>query len=204
MDLPDDDPKAFSSFVRWLYTGKVEQDPDPIPLAQAWILGDKLGCRAFSDRALLEILEYHQGSSLKATTIQFAYINTPEGSKLRKWVLDEFLFTVRRGLWGEFDDAAIKALSELDDWGLDLTKALVSSRFDHPLNPNKNPELYMEALDGGVARSLLRLISSASISESRTRSLERSNSIGSDYRGRSISRTYSISSFRSRTGDDSF
>ena len=156
LNLPEDDPKAFSSFVRWMYSGKVDPDPDAIQLAQAWVLGDKLGCLPFSDKALLELFDFHQGFPLSPDTIQFAYEKSVAGSMLRKWALAEFLHFTRVDYCEILDDSVVKALTELDDWGRDLTRALIVLGPDNPLRPYEYPSLYMQVLDDGTAKSLQR------------------------------------------------
>ena len=154
--LHEDDPRAFSSLIRWMYTGKVEPDPDATHLAQDWVLGDKLGCLAFSDKALLELFEFHQGIPIKAASILFAYEKSVAGSKLRKWALDEFLYFTRFDCREVLNYSAFKTLTEMDDWGRDLTQALLVLGSDKPLRPYDNPDPYMQVLDGGMARALLR------------------------------------------------
>ncbi len=204
MNLPDDDPRAFSSFIRWLYTGIVEPDPDAISLAQAWVLGKKLECSAFSDKALLEMIDYHHPFlvQIKPSSIQFAYKNSRNGSKLRMWALDEFLYSIKLGWDIEFEDTEIKDLMELDDWGIDLMKALTRVGSARAESPMKNPELYMEVLDHRTARSLQRRTSFTSSLRSPARSSRHSTPLlsRSSSWARSLLRsTFPTSRSRSRT-----
>lgn len=220
MNLPDDDPKAFSSFIRWLYTGNVEQDPDTIPLAQAWMLGKKLECPAFSDKALLEMIEYHGKDRVyfKPSIIQLAYKNSPTGSKLRKWALDEFVWAAHIDVCHNFEDSDTNDLMELDGWGVDLMRALIRLGSDCPKAPRAQPDSYMEVFGPRMARSMQRRSSSTSSrgsrgtqrvenppvsrSRGRTRSLQRSTSPALRYGSRTGSLRRSISPtsrHRSRT-----
>lgn len=188
MNLPDDDPKAFSSFIRWLYTGNVEHDPDTLPLAQAWMLAKKLECSAFSDKALLKMIEYHgkDRAYLKPSTIQFAYKNSPEGSKLRNWALDKFLWATRIDACHNFKDSDMKDLMELDGWGVDLMRAMKRLGSDYPTSPRAQPDVYMEVFDPRMARSMQRRSSSAFSRGTRDRSWQRS--ISPTSRGGSLNR----------------
>ena len=154
INLPHDDPKAVGSFVRWMYTGKVGQESEISALSQAWILGGKFGCPAFSDKALLELLDYHRDSRIQVDTIRFAYQNAPKGSKLRKWARDQFLYSVEWHIWSSVDDTELRQLTELDDWNFGLLKGLIALENRHAPCPHSNPELYMEALDSDTAASL--------------------------------------------------
>lgn len=164
MNLPDDDPKAFSSFIRWLYTGTVEHDPDTLPLSQAWMLAKKLECPAFSDKALLELIEYHGKDRvyLKPSIIQFAYKNSPQGSKIRNWALDEFLWAASIDACHNFDDSDMKDLMELDGWGVDLMRAMKRLGSEPPTSPRAQVDVYMQVFDRRMARSMQRRGSSVS------------------------------------------
>ena len=183
-----------------MYTGKVEPDPDAIRLAQAWVLGDKLGCLPFSDKALLELFDFHQGFPLKPEIIQFAYENSVAGSKLRKWALDEFLFSTIVDFCDILDDSAFRALTEIDDWGRDLTRALVTLRSDRPVRPYENPSLYMQVLDGDSAKSLQRQKASNSCNCGGASSSRSSTDIVSTRRSRSSSGVGGRSRSTSRDG----
>ena len=156
INIPDVDPTSFGSYVRWIYTGKVGDDSGAIALAQAWVLGGKLGCSAFSDKALLELLDFHKDSSIRVEMIQFSYSNTPKGSKLRKWSRQQFLYGASRRMWSDVDDSKLEKLAELDGWCVTLMRELTSFRDRRVFDPCLRPEGYMEALDSETAMSLQR------------------------------------------------
>ena len=97
INLPEDDPEAFSRFVEWLYYGDyglppISQWGDPSTAvsvnARCWALGDKLLCPEFQNCAMRRLYAQHSGLFARSMTIgdvQFACENSAVGSKLRRF-----------------------------------------------------------------------------------------------------------------------
>lgn len=73
----------------------------PSFLCVVWALGDKLNCPAFQDYALLQLMAHYHETHLESDVLVDAYRLTPPGSKLRQYVVDEFLFQIT---WGSSEE----------------------------------------------------------------------------------------------------
>lgn len=122
VDMPEDTKETFGTFVQWLYLGDIEID-DSIECAQAWVLGDKLGCDGLCNNIISHLLDNYQRKIVSPELVTTIYQHTVPSSKLRKWVLDEFLYEsaatpVPRG--DDWDKAV-----ELQDFSADVTRAVL-------------------------------------------------------------------------------
>ncbi|KAI4249483.1 MAG: hypothetical protein L6R42_008970 [Xanthoria sp. 1 TBL-2021] len=134
IELDEDDPQAFQLFVQWLYTGKFvvfpcrDCDRDiqfdyagsvPNFLCVVWALGDKLDCQAFQDQAMLQLLALHEDVYLQSDVLADAYKLTPPGSKLRQFVVDQFLFQIEFGSSEEGGDLTKPGCWNIERLGLE-------------------------------------------------------------------------------------
>ena len=81
------DPKAFRFFVQWLYNAKTE-------VVQGYkshkdlYKGNKLGCFAFRDSLMRELIPQHWIDILSVETFSTAYQRCPPESMTGKWVVE--------------------------------------------------------------------------------------------------------------------
>lgn len=102
IELKDDKPDTFEIYQHWLYSGTVStrddsgepDDPEYLQLAEAYVLGDKLGDGDFKDVIIDAILHksrlkvsggafFRRFSFPGAQIIQYIYDNTPKSSEAR-------------------------------------------------------------------------------------------------------------------------
>lgn len=125
VELDEDHPQAFQLFVHWLYAGRFVvvslRDGGSVPsfLCVVWALGHKLNCLAFQDYALLQLMVHYHETHLESDVLVDAYRLTPPGSKLRQYVVVEFLFQIK---WGSSEEESGDLLSpgcwDIDRLGL--------------------------------------------------------------------------------------
>ncbi|TVY13192.1 hypothetical protein LARI1_G008920 [Lachnellula arida] len=82
-----EDPKAMSTFVSWLYTGRISSTCVVAP-AVLWVLGDRLRSPGFTNTAMHFIFADYTMTYINAETAEYIYDNTSTGSKLRTFVKD--------------------------------------------------------------------------------------------------------------------
>ena len=92
--MPEDDPDAFGSFVRWMYTGEYEQQtcPTVIKSAKAWILGDKLGATAFKNSIIQHLIDGCKNQWIEPRDLRYVYAHTAAGSKLQLYFAHQAAF----------------------------------------------------------------------------------------------------------------
>ncbi|KAL8784602.1 MAG: hypothetical protein Q9213_003857 [Squamulea squamosa] len=168
IELTDDDPRAFKFFVQWLYTGKfslvscrdgelyideskMELGDIPNFLCVVWGLGDKLNCPAFQDHAMLQMLTLHEDIYLQQDVVADAYKTSAPGSKLRKFVVDQFLHEIRFGLNGKGGDLRTPAQwdiesIDLDNFNRDVLGRLIETKGER-FNPPTIGWHYLEVLN---------------------------------------------------------
>lgn len=116
-DLIDDDPDSFAVYAHWLIWKKLAVKLDKSKtgkngrtefqqLAYAYVLGDKLQDTRFRNDIINAFVAKRENEKLLpgSATIDYVYMNTPESSKLRKFLVD---------VWFRFgsNNAEIKSLS---------------------------------------------------------------------------------------------
>ncbi len=152
--LSEDDPAIFELFVQWLYVGKEYlsklwracSKDYPAICIQPWKLGDKLGCLPFKDFIVICLINIHCEIFLDTTTMRLAYKNSPMNSKLRQWVVDQFVHDSLDGCHWRRSSEGFEP-EELGDMGNDILKRLMQG-FEHEAvfcNPDE-PCTYLEVL----------------------------------------------------------
>lgn len=97
INLPADDPQVFEIFLDWLYQRKLDLNPyqaQNLSLILAlWIFGDKRQAPAFQN-AVAELLRTFANNhpTVSPEVIDFAFENTVEGSPLRTFLTDIFVW----------------------------------------------------------------------------------------------------------------
>lgn len=125
VELPDDNVEAFELYVHWLYARTIPSSdlgPRGVPasddqssdgddltcysmtllqeyllLINAYILGDKIGDVDFTD-AVIDVLVdcANVTQHIPGAHVEYVYEHTPEESRLRQWILDEW---THRSFW---------------------------------------------------------------------------------------------------------
>ena len=107
--LPADDPSAFALYVQWLYRERIFSSQDMTDtggnreeidlLIEAFVLGEKLQDQNFKDAvidSLVHAVDTPDGQDTRwyprSAAIDRAYRGTPEGSPLRKLLVDMHFF----------------------------------------------------------------------------------------------------------------
>ena len=107
--LPEDEPEIFGVYVHWLYYGTmpvIGNSPflEYLNLAKGYILGDKLLDTRYQDATIHAIIERsvtpHEDKLWYplTSTIEHAYNNTGESAKIRKLLVDLYVFA-GQGNW---------------------------------------------------------------------------------------------------------
>ena len=167
--LPEDDPAASELFTQWLYAGKqylakrfgnYKEEYDITCVVNAWNLGDKLGCLAFRDFAMICLINAHCDGAIETNTIQHIYKCSPAGSSIRRWAVHQFVSDASAGYYRKacsgatscalrdlVDWAGTKLLQDLDDWGFDVADYLMRSGEESSESPNSRAQRYLEVLE---------------------------------------------------------
>ncbi|KAM0797441.1 hypothetical protein BDR22DRAFT_440417 [Usnea florida] len=97
LELPDDDPTAFSHFQLWLYTGNIleshksAKDIDWRVLISIYLFGDVRGIPGLQNEAIDVLIDKLEAmNKIPVNQIPRIYKNTLDGSPLRKLVVDLF------------------------------------------------------------------------------------------------------------------
>ncbi|KAK3711482.1 hypothetical protein LTR37_009661 [Vermiconidia calcicola] len=110
IELPDEDPKIFSTYLQWLYHAEVVVEDKPnnefSELIKAYIMADKFGDLTCANAIADEIIRSGIIHNCIPTVsdIHTAFEDTPDGSPLRKLLVDFWMF--------EADDEAFSTRSE--------------------------------------------------------------------------------------------
>lgn len=149
MELIEDSPEAFKLFVQWLYTGDLAPNdlaPGTKGLARiaclAWALGDKLQCPVFQDRAMLQLIAYHQDQWLTGKTMRLIYHVSPPGSKLRSFAVDVVCYDE---ILDQRPGIGVDGIMAVEDFNRDLLEHLVN--FNCKANPCDDGSRYLKVLD---------------------------------------------------------
>lgn len=101
LELPDDDPVAFSHFQLWLYTGNILESHEIAKdicwtvLLDIYLFGDVRGIPRLQNEAIDVFIDKHVAMNhVPANRLNFIYENTLDGSPLRKLMVDLFTFKV--------------------------------------------------------------------------------------------------------------
>ena len=143
--LIEDDPAVFELFVQWLYLGKIDTEPEELEAyLMAWVLGDKLGCSKFKDYVIIRIIEYHNNNYLNASSVEYAYNNTPSTSELRQWALMQLWYESHIGQLENGPDSWKTwntLVAETKDLAHNLALLLIHR--DKPRDPFSNKQKYL-------------------------------------------------------------
>ncbi len=163
--LPEDNPDIFALFIQWLYVGDfahgfctadhtndydLDNNDDHhccrasiLIDIRAWILGDKLGCSIFKDVAMLRLIRAFDTWSIDTTTVRIAYEGSAHGSKLRKFLLDEFRHEAKADYFSDDTDEWVLLARVCVDFGEDLMKAIC---YNEGREPKEQKAVYLEVL----------------------------------------------------------
>ncbi len=163
--LPEDNPDIFALFIQWLNVGDFAlgsctadhtKDYDHyyhddyhycrasiLIDIRAWILGDKLGCSIFKDLAMLRLIRASDTWSTDATNVRTAYEGSAHGSKLRKFLLDEFRHEAKADYLSDDADEWVLLARDCVDFGDDLVKAICNNE---RRAPKEQKAIYLEVL----------------------------------------------------------
>ena len=162
VNLPEDNIGAFESFVQWLYVGEITldncihtgDDHDNHncldftfqTLVQAWLLGDKLECPIFKDRAMLHLIKTASLLEIAPNDVRAAFEKSVSGSKLRKLFLDLIRYdTCHNALWGDADGWMTFA-RDCVDFGDDIMRATLENGDKTAKYPSEQKALSLEVL----------------------------------------------------------
>ena len=99
-------PSIFELFVQWLYLGEyVKKEKGYKFREEAWVLGEFLGCAAFKNFAILDMILYHQTTVVTKSRVMFAYRQSPAKSKLRQFLVAQCVsdrFSPSENAFGEW------------------------------------------------------------------------------------------------------
>lgn len=151
VSLLEEHPRDFGYWVVWLYTGKLSWDYKFFGTRfqdariGAWTLGDKLGCQAYQDTALLYFMrnmefDYHLADYM----VRQAYEGSAPGSKLRKFVVDEFRWEVHQEMI-EIDSMKeiTEAAADIPDFPLDYFRSCMEREAEDLITPHEQKEVYL-------------------------------------------------------------
>lgn len=154
ISLPEVEPRVFEVFVQWLYLGIFHREKASrhsvsrhSQLAEAWILGDRLGCAAFQDFAMLKLTSYHKRYVINQSFVTLAYRNSPSGSKLRRCLVAHYLYdrfhkpAPRCEEWTPDGDE-----EEIVDFLVDVGRVAVAKGREGFENPYEKPYQFLEVI----------------------------------------------------------
>ena len=150
--LPDESSATFDIFIQWLYVGTIGTFKDDevrgFAGVKAWILGDMLGCRAFSDHVMHHLLSHYKSRWLQPSVACFAYNKTPGGSRLREWVLDQFVLDTQLKTSANKPSISkwAEEMNKADQWAADLTTKFMVAGDIPQTSPYDQGSRYMHVL----------------------------------------------------------
>ena len=133
LELPDDDPIAFSHFQLWLYTGNIleshecAKDIDWHVLISLYLFGDVRGIPGLQNEAMdVCIAKFVTTNEIPRYFLNRIYKNTLDGSPLRKFMVDVFTFKVilTRDYWFNEQQNSLY----LQQFLIDLARSLYEDR----------------------------------------------------------------------------
>jgi hypothetical protein len=96
--LPETDPKTFTNFIKWLYTGDMASSASAADvmgeMVDAYILGDRLVCPNFQNRAIDLFQAVARVTACDRSTIIRAVTNAPTESKLLLYLAKQITYEV--------------------------------------------------------------------------------------------------------------
>ena len=144
--LPEENPDIFQWFVVWLYAGH-----DPIPkleekdlLVPLWFLGDRLGCPSVQDDAMCNLILRCEDDYIDEDTLKQIYEGSTQGSKLRRFAVDQCLLDVRNRAPAE--DVAWsypRFVKDNEDFAQELAEATILLRSAVPKDPADDSYPYL-------------------------------------------------------------
>lgn len=134
--LPEVATDDFKVWVRWLYLGDLPKALGPTnidsekELVRLWSLGDMLGCPMFQDASLaVLIIDINMDDhGIRPELLAFIWETCAHGSKLRKFVVDQFTNDVRMGHFEgdpESQEAYIQVAEDNEDFMREYTAASI-------------------------------------------------------------------------------
>lgn len=135
--LPEVATDDFEVWIQWLYLGELfwpkaierpELDYDK-ELVRLWSLGDMLGCPVFQDVLLrLLVKRSDNGYGMRPSFLAFVWETCAHGSKLRKFVVDQFITDVREGRFKrnpKIEEAFTQFVEDNEDFAREYTAASI-------------------------------------------------------------------------------
>lgn len=145
--MPEDDPAVFALFVKWLYVGSGSKDgmsdEFAVTLTKAWTLGDKLGCTAFQDAAMLSLIKNHTAKVGTSEVILLAYVGSAAGSKLRQYAIDQFRGDAKSGGLADCADERVSLARDVEEIGMDLVRSYMTESETNFKIPSERKEKYL-------------------------------------------------------------
>ena len=135
--LPEVVVDDFEVWIQWLYLGELTSKEShwlvrdyQKELVRLWSLGDMLGCPIFQDvsLALLVADMNNEDPGMRPESLAFIWETCAHGSKLRKFVVDQFRYDVRTGRFkGDYEsqEAHTKFAEENEDFLREYTAASI-------------------------------------------------------------------------------
>ena len=145
-------PSVFELFVQWLYMGEYKKEEKGFKHHdEAWVLGEFLGCAAFQDFAILNMILYHRTTFVTKPQVLFAYHQSPPKSKLRQFLVTQYVSDRVTPKESAFEAWALEEHEqEVTDFIADvgrLTATRVSQGFEDPYN---HPLQFLQSTNPGV------------------------------------------------------
>lgn len=140
------EPSVFELFVQWLYIGEyTKKEKGCSYRGQAWGLGEFLGCAAFQDFAILDMILYHRTTVVTKSRVMFAYRQSPPKSKLRQFLVAQCVsdrFSPREHAFGPW--ALQKDEDEVVEFIADLGRLTLAKGRQGFENPSVHPFQFLE------------------------------------------------------------
>ena len=129
LELPDDDPVAFSHFQLWLYTGNIleshesAKDIDWPVLLDIYLFGDVRGIPGLQNKAIDVFIDKNVAmNQIPNSLLRRIYENTFGGSPLRKLLVDMMTFNANLTDSHWFDEKKLVLYPQ--EFLIDLAKSL--------------------------------------------------------------------------------
>ena len=117
IDLPDCDPKAFATFVDWLYEGRLSDRHKSEDLVDVWILADKIMVPNLQNDAtdLLRVVHASTAVMISSEKTTAVFESGLDNTQLIKYIVDEVAYRLSTyPLSSPFSGDLEKALLVLD------------------------------------------------------------------------------------------
>ena len=145
-------PSVFELFVQWLYLGEYTKKEKGFEHhEEAWVLGEFLGCAAFQDFVILNMILYLRKTFVAKPQVLFAYRQSPPNSKLRQFLVAQCVSDRFGPRENAFEAWALgKHEKEVTEFIADvgrLTISRVSQGFEDPYD---HPFGFLESTKSGM------------------------------------------------------